>query len=180
MTRRTRLLEAALAVVLGGACTAVVVPIGPPPRCEPSPRLAIIAQSVETAAYLPCIADLPPGWSFTRLDVSDAGTRISLASDRADQAVEVELVPSCNVRGATPIEPSDEGVRTYNRVETIDPRFSGKTLDVFPGGCVVTSYSFERGPHVALIAELTDAVGLFSRRELRQGLEVELGVKLDP
>jgi hypothetical protein len=167
-------------MLLTGACTAVVVPIGPPPRCEPTPRLAIIAQSVETAAYLPCIAELPPGWSFTRLEVSDAGTTISLASDRADRAVEVELVSSCNVRGATPIDPSDEGVRTYTLVETIDPRFSGKVLDVFPGGCVVTTYSFKRGPHVALFAELTDAVGLFSRRELRQGLEDELGIRLDP
>jgi hypothetical protein len=178
--RRARVLGAVVVALVTGACTAVVAPIGPPPRCEPSPRLAIIAQSVETAAYLPCIADLPPGWSFTRLEVSDAGTTISLASDRADRAVEVELVPSCNVSGATPIEPSDEGVRTYNRVETINPRFAGRTLDVFPGGCVVTTYSFERGPHVALITELTDAVSLFSRRELRQGLEAKLGVRLDP
>ncbi|HSJ44833.1 MAG TPA: hypothetical protein VK923_09150 [Euzebyales bacterium] len=36
--------------------------------------------SVPDAAYVPCIADLPAGWSFTRLDVSDEGTTIDLES----------------------------------------------------------------------------------------------------
>lgn len=180
MTRRLSALGLAGAALVTGSCAAAVVPIGPAPRCEAGPRLAIIAQSVETAAYLPCIEVLPAGWTFTGFDVDDRGTTLSLTSDRADRSAEVELVASCDVRGATPIEPSDAGVRTYSAVDTIAPRFAGRVVDVFPGGCVVTAYTFERGPHVALITELTDAVSLFSRRELRQGLEADLGVTLDP
>lgn len=150
------------------------------PRCEPDTRLAILAQSVPDAAYVPCVSDLPPGWTFEGLHVDDDGAILSLESDRADRGVEVELAPSCDVREATPITPSDEGVRTYHLVESIDPRFAGQFLDVFPGGCVTSTYDFERGPHVALITEMQAAVGLFTRLELRQVVNAELGVRLDP
>jgi hypothetical protein len=150
------------------------------PACEAGPRLAIIAQSVPDAAYVPCIADLPTGWSFTRLDVDDEGTTIDLDSDRADRGVEVALTSTCDVGRATPIDPSDEGTRSYQLVESIDPRYAGQIIDVFPGGCVVSAYDFERGPHVALITELQQAVELYSRRELRQQLDTDLDITLDP
>ena len=150
------------------------------PRCEPNARLAILAQSVPSAAYVPCVRALPAGWSFEGLDVADGGASLTLASDRADREVHVELAPTCDVAEATPIAPSDEGVRTYHLVESIDPRYAGRLFDVFPGGCVISTYDFERGPHVALVTELQQAVGLFSRRELRQGIDADLGVRLDP
>ncbi len=150
------------------------------PRCEAGSRLAIIAQSVPDAAYVPCVADLPTGWSFEGLDVHDGGATISLESDRADRTVHVELVPSCDVAEATPITPSDAGVRTYHTVVSIDPRFAGRFSDVFPGGCVVTSYDFARGPHVALVTELRSITELFPRRELRRALADDLGITLDP
>jgi hypothetical protein len=175
--RRARLAVLAVALVVGG-CGADDA--GTMPGCEPGPRLAILAQSVPGAAYVPCIAELPPGWSFGSLEVDDHGAALSLRSDRADRAVHVELTASCDLADATPIAPSDEGVRTYHLVESIDPRYAGRLLDVFPGGCVIASYDFERGPHVALITELQQAVALLSRRELRQGLEADYGITLDP
>ncbi len=150
------------------------------PRCEADPRLAILAQSVPDAAYVPCIEALPAGWSFEGLDVTDGGARLTLTSDRADRDVRVELVPACDVAEATPIAPRDEGVRTYNLVESVDPRYAGRLFDVFPGGCVISTYDFVRGPHVALVTEMQQAIGLFSRRELRQGIDADLGVRLDP
>lgn len=149
------------------------------PRCEAGTRTAIVAQSVPGAAYVPCIAELPAGWSFEGLDAHDGGATITLESDRSDRDVHVELLASCDVSEATPIAPRDEGVRTYNLVESIDPRYAGRLVDVFPGGCVVSSYDFERGPHVALVTEMQQAVQLFSRRELRLGLEEDLGLTLD-
>ncbi|HEU5084689.1 MAG TPA: hypothetical protein VFU14_15210 [Acidimicrobiales bacterium] len=150
------------------------------PWCEPDGRLAIMAQSVPTAAYVPCVAELPTGWSFDELAVDDDGARFTLESDRADRAVQVQLTSRCDVGEATPISPSDEGVRTYHFVTSIQPRYAGRLLDVFPGGCVVTRYDFERGPHVALVTELQAAIGLFTRLELRHALEADLGVRLDP
>jgi hypothetical protein len=150
------------------------------PRCEAGQRLAIVAQSAPGAAYLPCIDELPPGWRFVSFDVDDGGTRVSLQSDRADRPVEISLTARCDVGEATPAAPRDEGVRTYQLVASISPRYAGRFFDVFPRGCVTYEFDFERGPHIALVDELLRAVRLYPLRQLRQELEDDLGVTLDP
>jgi hypothetical protein len=150
------------------------------PGCDADSRLAIIAQSVPEAAYVPCIDELPAGWSYEGVEVNNNGTTISLESDRADRQVDITLTGSCDIGGATPIAPSDEGTRSYQLIESIDPRYAGSFIDVFPGGCITSTYDFERGPHVALVTELQRAVDVYSRRQLRQELRVDLGVSLDP
>jgi hypothetical protein len=51
---------------------------------------------------------------------------------------------------------------------------------VFPGGCVSYAFDFERGPHIALMADLGVLVGLESRRELRGEVRRRLGGELAP
>lgn len=150
------------------------------PSCEASSRLALVAQSVPGASYVPCIADLPAGWSFDEAEVNDRGTTIRLESDRADRPIVVALRPSCEIGDASPVAPSDEGTRTYQRVDSIDPRYAGAFIDLFPGGCIESRYDFERGAHVALIADLQRAIDVSSRRQLRQDVEGDLGIRLDP
>jgi hypothetical protein len=150
------------------------------PGCEADSRLGILAQSVPEAAYVPCVRELSAGWSFEGVEVDDEGSTITLESDRADRRIDIRLTGSCDVGDATPIAPSDQGTRTYQLIESIDPRYTGSFIDVFPGGCIVSSYDFQRGAHVALVTELRSAVDVFSRRQLRQELRAELGVQLDP
>lgn len=150
------------------------------PRCEATSRLALVAQSVPDASYLPCVAELPVGWSFADAEVTESGTEIRLESDRADRPIIVTLRPSCEIGAATPVAPTDEGTRTYQRVDSIDPRYAGAFIELFPGGCIESRYDFERGPHVALISDLQRAIDITSRRQLRQDLEHEIGVQLDP
>ena len=100
-----------VAVLVLSAPACAVTTTAAMPRCEASQRLGIVAQSVPGAAYLPCIADLPPGWSLESFDVDDDGTHFSLRSDRSDRPVDVELAASCDVGSATPVEPRDEGGR---------------------------------------------------------------------
>ena len=177
IARRTTAGLVAATLLFGGCAVGTE---GAAPRCEPGMRLATLAQSVPDAAYVPCVEELPAGWTFEGLHVDDDGATITLESDRADRDVRVELAESCDTAEATPITPSDEGVRTYHRVDSIDPRYAGQLLDVFPGGCVTVDYDFERGRHVALVTELQAAVGLFTRLELRQVLAADLDVRLDP
>ena len=150
------------------------------PSCERGSRLAILAQSVAAAAYVPCLTTLPAGWSFESLDVDHRGATISLTSDRADRRVEVDLLPACDTAEATPVAPSEAGTRTYQLIESIDPRYAGRFLDVFPGGCVIISYDFEFGVHVALTTDVQQIVGLYPRQRLRQELNAELDIRLDP
>jgi hypothetical protein len=177
-TRRRPVLLGVALLLAAPACGATAS--AATPRCEPGERLGIVAQSVPGAAYLPCVAELPPGWSFDTFEVDDDGTRFSLRSDRADRQVDVELAASCDAGSATPVAPRDEGVRTYELVESVSPRYSGRFYDVFANGCVTYEFDFARGPHITLIDELQRAVQLYPRRLLRQELREQLGITLDP
>lgn len=171
-----------LLVVLGATALPGCAPgiEGGAPACDAGTRLAIVAQSVPEAAYVPCIQDLRPGWRTASFDAERGRTRFSLISDRAAaNPVKVALVPKCDVAGATPATARAEGVRTYLRVATIAPRFTGTLYDVFPGGCVTYGFDFERGRHITLTEDFEAAVGLVSRRELRLRVDRELGVELD-
>ena len=175
-----RLLPAVLTLVLAvGACSRATG--GLAAECEASPRLALVAQSVPGAAYVPCLEDLPEGWTAGGLDVHRGGTRFTLLSDRADgRAVEVRLQPGCDVAAATSRPPRSVGVRTSTVLESVSPRYAGVLYDAFPGGCVSYRFDFARGPHIALMDELLDSVGLFSRRDLGHDLRRDFGLELDP
>lgn len=151
------------------------------PGCGDPLRMAIIAQSVPGAAYLPCIRQLPQGWSTSAFDPGNGGTRFALDSDRAPGApVIVQLRAGCRVGGAPPTHPRADGVRTYERLISTSPRTAGTLYDVFPGGCITYRFTFVLGPSIALIQQFESAVGLYPRQQLRLDLKRKLGVELSP
>jgi hypothetical protein len=151
------------------------------PACADPLRVAIIAQSVPNAAYLPCIRDLPPGWNTSGFGPSQDGTSFQLNSDRSPgQPVTVRLTASCQTAGASPSPARAPGVLTYTRLSSISPRFAGTLYDVFPGGCVSYSFDFALGSQIALAEQFEEAVGLYPRQQLRLVLKQKLGVELDP
>jgi len=154
---------------------------GSVPTCTDTRRLAVVAQSVATASYIPCVAERRPGWSTEDFDPRAGRTTFSLVTDR-DPAhhVVVELLPSCDTTGATPTTPRADGVRTYMRPRSIDPRYAGLLTDVFPGGCISYQFDFARGPHIALIDDFEHEIGLRARRDLRLALDSTYSIHLDP
>jgi len=151
------------------------------PRCNAVERLALVAQSVPSAGYLPCITDLPTGWRSSDFHVQNGQTRAKLISDRAPgHPVSVQLSARCDAGPATPLPPRTSGGRSLLLLRSIDPRYAGTLFDVFPGGCVTYRFDFERGRHIALMADLQSAVGFVARRQLRLEVRRELGVQLGP
>ena len=151
------------------------------PGCDQAVRLTLVAQSVPTSSYVPCLADLPAGWSVTRFDAARGGTAFDLLSDRADdRPVEVRLRRHCSTTNASPEPPRTPGGRTYLRLAGISPRYAGTLLDVFPGGCVTYRFDFARGPHLGLMEELLATVDLLPRRQLRLELRRDLDLELEP
>ncbi len=151
------------------------------PGCRAPLRLAIIAQSVPSASYVPCIRQLPQGWTTSSFDPLRGATSFTLNSDRAPgNPVTVLLVARCRPGAASSVPPRAPGVLTFTRLYSLSPRVTGRLYDVFPGGCVTYSFSFPLGPHIGLMEEFESAVGLYSRQQLRVTLERQLGVELDP
>lgn len=177
-------LSALLAAVLlaaAAALTGCAVSGGTVPGCGDPLKLAIIAQSVPTAAYLPCIRDLPQGWSTSAFDPTERGTSFLLNSDRSPgQPVTIQLTAACSTGRATPSPPRAPGMLTYTRLDSTRPRFSGSLYDVFPGGCISYRFAFTSGSQIALMEQFEEAVGLYPRQQLRFVLKQELGVELSP
>jgi hypothetical protein len=182
ITRSGRL--ALLAVVtLGAAATLAgcAASGGIVPGCGDPLRLAIIAQSVPSASYLPCIRGLAPGWDTSGFDPTQDGTSFLLNSDRSPgRPVTVRLAATCDVSGASPSPPRAPSVLTYTRLDSISPRFTGTLYDVFPGGCVSYRFDFAPGSQIALAEQFKDAIGLYPRQQLRLVLKQKLGVDLNP
>jgi hypothetical protein len=174
------LATAAMIAAAVGTLTGCATPSHTVPGCGDPLRLAIIAQSVPRAAYIPCIRQLPPGWSASAFDPARGRTRFTLTSDLAPTTpVMVQLAAACKIDGATPSQSRAAGVQTYTRLPAISPRLVGSLYDVFRGGCVSYSFSFDRQQY-ALIGQFESAIGLYSRQQLRLTLKRKLGVELDP
>ena len=175
--RTAVLVTAAVLVTSGCGITAETAA----PGCSDPERLAVVAQSVPGAAYLPCLQALPQGWRVDGFDARNGSSRLSLLSDRSDgHPVDIRLSAACDVGRASPAAARAAGVRSYVRLRSVSPAYAGTLYDVFAGGCVQYRFSFPRGPHIPLLEELSSSVGLVSRRDLRVELRTELGVELDP
>lgn len=151
------------------------------PRCDQPLRLAIVAQSLPSAAYLPCIRTLPPGWDTSGFQAASGGTSFLLDSDRSPgRPVSVRLTATCRPGQASPSPPRAPGAVTYTRLSSIAPRFAGSMYDVFPGGCVSYSFDFALGSQITLMEQFEQAVGLYPRQQLRLILKHKLGVEPGP
>jgi hypothetical protein len=70
--------------------------------------MMLSAQAVPGSAYIPCLNDLKPGWSYEHLEAEDGRSRFWLTSDRlGTRFLEVSLERSCSL-GNTRQIPSDE------------------------------------------------------------------------
>jgi hypothetical protein len=133
-----------------------------------------MAQSVRSAALVPCLRGIPAGWNFVELDVRQNRSHLTLASDRAgEHALEVTLAHTCDTRGAVRIPSDEPQTERYESVDRVSPDYAGTRSYVFDGGCV--TYRFElhtRRPSVFL-NEATLMVGFTTRAELREALARE-------
>ena len=182
MTRRDiRALLAVVTLGLAAVLTGCASSGDTVPGCGDPLRLAIVAQSVPSASYLPCVRDLPAGWTTAGFDPAQDGTRFLLYSDRsAGQPVTVQLSIACRISGASPSPARAPGVLTYTRLDSIRPRVAGSLYDVFSGGCVTYRFDFGHGSQIALMEQFEQAIGLYPRQQLRLVLKRELGVELTP
>jgi membrane-associated phospholipid phosphatase/tRNA A-37 threonylcarbamoyl transferase component Bud32 len=176
--QRWSLRRVGLAVAMfGGIALAVVVsveaffPAGNigsyPPQCGTGHTMILAAQAVPSAALVPCVAELPSGWSVGGADIASGHARFWLDSDRAGpQALTVTLSAACNTSGARQIPSDQPGTRRFERPLGLRPQFVDLRFYTFPGGCATYRFSFSRGASPLLAIPVDSAVAFVTRARL--------------
>lgn len=152
---------------------------------EISNGVVLMAQSVRTASWVPCIRTaIPLGWGFEHLDARNGTALFLLASDRDDnrQTIEVRVEPSCDTTGSTEIRSDRQDMQRFERVTMTTPRFEGERYYVFDGGCIVFDFRLAGDNRGEPLALATQVVGAVSRDDLRELVHEESDgrLELDP
>jgi hypothetical protein len=141
------------------------VPLCPGPNRNAS-AVILMAQSIPSAAYVPCISEFPAGWSFGGERIRNGHSEFWMDSDRAGvDAVRVLLTRRCDLSSAieVPPEAGEPLMKRYEEPRALPPAFSGNRYYVFPGGCVTYRFSFVPGATFAQVVEATEALTFVSR-----------------
>jgi hypothetical protein len=137
------------------------------PSCGTGHSMILSAQSVPSAAMLPCLAALPSGWSTGEADIASGHTRFWLDSDRAGtRAITVTLTAACDTAGAHQIPSDQPGMRRFEHSISLVPQFSELRIYTFPGGCVSYLFRFAPGTSPTLADAAASALSFQPRSEL--------------
>jgi hypothetical protein len=137
-----------------------------PGRDRDASSVILMAQSVPSAAYVPCISEFPAGWSYGGQRIRNDRSEFWLDSDRAGTAaVRVLLTRTCDLSGAVEVPPEsgEPSMKRYEEPTALPPAFSGNRYHVFPGGCVTYRFSFLQGASFAQAVEATEALTFVER-----------------
>jgi hypothetical protein len=146
--------------------------------CTPHPALLLMAQSVPTAALVPCVELLPAGWTLGDTVVGSGRSRFTLTSDRGGVLV-AELTASCDLAGAVELTSERPGTRRYLRVEPTTTGVAMTRAYTFPGGCVTQRLVAPQASHHQLASESSSALGFTTRDALAAALRHDSDGQLD-
>ncbi len=134
----------------------------------PSNGVVLMAQSVPSASWVPCLEGMPLGWHFSDMDVDRGTARFWLDSDRDGMhAIEVRLTRSCNISGATEIPSDRPEMRRLERVSQVSPMYIGRRYYLFDGGCVTVVFRLSGENRGEPLAVATQGLGAVPRDQLR-------------
>jgi hypothetical protein len=186
--RRATVLGAAVAPLLLAGC--VTVNVGTPTvACsegddgEPANGVILMAQSVPTASFVPCLDALPVGWHFIDLDARNDVASFWLDSDRyGDKAITVRLTASCDTGNATTVGSERPDMSRLQEITQINPTFAGRLFYVFDGGCMTIDLKLSGSDSAEALAVATQGLDVVPREELQDQVREETGgrLELDP
>ena len=137
------------------------------PECGTGHAMILAAQAVPSAAFLPCIAALPSGWTPAGAEIASGKATFWLDSDQAGaQAVTITLTAACDTSGARQIPSGHPGMRRFERPATLVPQFSDVRYYTFPGGCATYQFRFTRGASPVLATAAGSALAFVPRSVL--------------
>jgi tRNA A-37 threonylcarbamoyl transferase component Bud32 len=139
--------------------------------CDDQEALWLMAQAVPSARMVPCVQVAPEGWSLNDVKVGRRFASIDCDTDRPyrQAAVTVELLPSCDLAGATEVSSEQPGARRYIHIDRdARPQQVTRIYD-FQGGCISERYRSGASPE-RLAADASIAIGFATRDQLAADL----------
>ena len=185
--RRVSLAAAMLALFAVPAVFGVVLlpapsnPAAHAPDCGTGHTMILAAQAVPSAAFLPCIAALRPGWTAAGAEIASGqasfvldsgsiavpgGVQFVLGPSGQLQTVTITLTATCDIAGARQTPSSQPGMRRFERPPSLVPGYSDVRYDVFPGGCVTYRFVLAPGASPVLATTVGSAVAFIPRSAL--------------
>jgi hypothetical protein len=149
----------------------------------PANGVVLMAQSVPTATWIPCLEGMPVGWHFADMEARSGSAAFWLDSDRHGiHALEVRLAESCDTAGASTVPSDRPEMDRMERVTQVTPLFVGRRYYLFEGGCVTVLFSISGEDRSEPLAVATQGIGAVPRDELRELVREESGgrLELDP
>lgn len=149
----------------------------------PANGVVLLAQSVPTATWVPCLEALPLGWDVAGLEATDEEARFWLDSDRDGvRAVEIRLDGGCDTTGATQIPSDREGMQRWERVTEVTPRYVGTRSYLFEGGCISVLFRLTGENRAEPLGFATQGIGAVPRDAVRDAVEEQTDgrLELDP
>jgi membrane-associated phospholipid phosphatase len=138
-----------------------------PPQCGTGHSTILAAQAVPSAALVPCVAALPPGWQVGGAEIASGRARFWLNSDQAgDRAVTITLAATCDVSGVQEIPSDKPQTRRFERPLSLHPQFEDLRFYTFPGGCATYHFRFKSGASPLLAIPVDGAVDFVPRATL--------------
>ena len=129
--------------------------------------MILAAQAVPSAAFLPCIAALPSGWTAADAEIASGQASFVLHSGQAGlQAVTITLTATCDIAGAQQIPSDQPGMRRFERPLSLVPEYSDVRYYTFPGGCATYRFVLAPGASSAVTTTVDSAVAFIPRSEL--------------
>jgi hypothetical protein len=149
----------------------------------PANGVILMAQSVPSAMYVPCLQSMPLGWHVAGVEADDDGAGFWLDSDRDGvRALEIRLTGDCDTSAATEIPSDKPEMRRFEQVSEVAPQYVGRRSYVFEGGCIEVLFQLAGRDRTEPLAVATQAVDALPREALREHVRQETGgrLELDP
>jgi tRNA A-37 threonylcarbamoyl transferase component Bud32 len=153
---------------------------GNSPDCGTGHTMILAAQAVPSAAFLPCIAALPSGWTTANDEIASGrasfgldsgslagGVRFVIGGQSGQlQTVTITLTATCDIAGARQVPSGQVGMRRFERPASLVPGYSDVRYELFPGGCVTFRFALGPGASPVLASTVGSAVAFMPRSEL--------------
>ncbi|HSG79763.1 MAG TPA: hypothetical protein VLD62_09305 [Acidimicrobiia bacterium] len=99
---------------------------------NPSSSILLAVQAVRGAEYMPCIVELPAGWTYEHLEARRGQARFWLHSDRVgERFLTVTVTPSCDTGAAVSSRSDEPGIPLFMDVAVDEATL---TVTIIPEG----------------------------------------------